>query len=222
MGGRIADKIPWCKFWTSCLTDPDLEDLELHQWARWARLIIFLRAHGEAGKMKLIAPALSLQRTMRVPSYGELLEVIKLFHNVTLTPLSHTPIGVTANDTSQQPSHETLQSYFVSCKNWWKYQQDSSKERTRKWRHKKSVTKSVTKDAVDKSRVDLTSTSTSYPASRVGAFADASRLPLAGNGGKPEHMKTSADLPVEEQMTKEDWAELKAKLVREKLKHEKV
>ena len=162
----MADKIPWCKFWTSCLTDPDLENLELHQWARWARLIIFLRAHGDNGKMRLDPPAISLQNTLRVRSYDELLEVIKLFKNVTLTPLLHLPLSEPLQKPLQEPLHEPLQAYFMFCKNWYKYQQESSVERVRKHRRYMNRYNNRHGKHVEESRVDLTSTSTSSPASR--------------------------------------------------------
>lgn len=173
VGGVVADKIPWCKFWTSCLSDPDLEELELHQWARWARLIVFLRGHGENGKMRIEPPARALQNCLRVQSYGDLIAVIKLFKNVTLTPLLHPPLGVTDKEPLHEPLHETKQSYFVSCKNWYKYQGESSKERVRKWRQKNTVTKSVSSNALDKSRLDVTSTSTTKAASRDASLASA-------------------------------------------------
>jgi hypothetical protein len=149
----MADKIPWCKFWHSCLSDPSLEELELHQWARWARLIIFVRGHGDNGKMRLDYPARALQNVLRVPSYEALIDVIKLFKNVSLMVTDKQPL----HEPSQVPSH----SYFIIVKNWHKYQGDSSKERTRKYRVTKTVTKHVASDALEKSRVDLTSTSTS-------------------------------------------------------------
>lgn len=153
MGGRIADKIPWCKFWHSCLSDPSLEELELHQWARWARLIIFVRGHGDNGKLHLEPPARALQNVLRVRSYEELIATIRLFKNVSL--------AVTDKDTLRNTITEPLRSYFMNVRNWYKYQGDDSKERVRKWRVTKSVTKSVKSNALEKSRVDLTSTSTS-------------------------------------------------------------
>jgi hypothetical protein len=149
----LAEKLPWCKFWCACLSDPDLEELELHQWARWARLIIFIRSHGDNGKLRLLPPALSLQHTLRVRSYGELLEVLKLFKNVSLGALLQEPL--------QKPLHEPLQAYFITVRNWYKYQGDDSKERVRKYRVTKSVTKLVKCNALEKSRVDLTSTTPS-------------------------------------------------------------
>lgn len=154
----MADKIPWCKFWHSCLSDPDLEELELHQWARWARLIIFVRGHGDNGKLHLEPPARALQNTLRVPSYSELIKVICMFKNVSL--------AVTRQDTLLDTKNEPLHAYFMTVKNWYKYQGDDSKERVRKWRVTKSVTRSVKSNALEKSRVDLTSTSTSTTASR--------------------------------------------------------
>lgn len=203
----MADKIPWCKFWTSCLTDPDLEELELHQWARWARLVIFIRAHGIAGKMTLTSPAIALQRALRVPSFEALLRVIKLFKNVTLTPCSRDidpPVRASSQEPSHRPSHRQSHEYFMYVKNWFKYQGDLSKERTRKWRRKNTVTKTVTSDALDKSRVDLTSTSTSFARDASLGASPRSR-PL----GSFEEFQQS--IPESERMTPEEMKAMRLK-----------
>lgn len=134
--------------------------------------------------MRLEPPARALQNALRVQSYEALIEVIKLFKNVTLTPLSHPPFGVTDTKALHAPSPETGLSYFVFCKNWYKYQGESSRERMRKMRHKRTVTKYVSSDALEKSRVDLTSTSTSLA-------RDASlEAPRPLNTGKHQEIKT--------------------------------
>ena len=161
----MADKIPWCKFWHSCLSDPDLEELELHQWARWARLVIFLRGHGDNGKMKLEPPARALQNVLRVGSYAELIEVIKLFKNMSLL--------VTHADALHKPLHETELCYMIVCRNWYKYQEESSKQRVKKWRDKRTVTPYVSRNGVEKSRLDLTSTSTTKAASQGASLTSA-------------------------------------------------
>lgn len=183
----MADKIPWCKFWHSCLSDPDLEELELHNWARWARLIIFLRGHGDNGKMRLIHPALALQHTLRVQSYEELIAVIKLFRNVTLATLLQEPL--------QKPLHEPLQSYFITVRNWYKYQGDDSKERVRKYRVTRTVTKDVRCNALEKSRLDLTSTSTTSPATQSRALR---RAPATQNGKDKGEEMNMEDLEIAE------------------------
>lgn len=175
----MSDQGKWAKLWISVLADPDLENLELHQWARWVRLIIFMKAHGTNGKLSFSPPFRALQNVIRVASFEELIKVIINLPNFTVLQPSHI--------TSRQPSHEEPSRYMLSCRNWYKFQGDMSGERMQKLRKKQTVTSSVTSDGKsdglrrEEKRRDVKSTSTSTPsarsASRLGATPP--RLPAA-------------------------------------------
>ncbi len=171
----------WWKAWTTALTDPDLENLELHQWARWVRLGLFIKAHGNDGKMTISYPARSLQNTLRTNSYEELIGVLQMLPSYKLLEASQT-----ASHQASQLAEGLPISYLLVCKNWNKYQGDFSVHRTRKWRQNKSVTDSVTGDGKsdglrrEEKRGDVTPTSTLYsrrsaPPPAVGAAGVAPR-----------------------------------------------
>lgn len=165
----MSDQGKWAKLWTTVLADPELENLELHQWARWVRLLIFIKAHGTDGKLMITKPCRSLQNTLRMSSFEELISLILVLPSFKLLdtwqendPSTGQFITVGANaprtvanldgkkslplasHTALQETEERLKRYMLVVKNWNKYQGDFSVERVRKHRAKNSVTGSVT------------------------------------------------------------------------------
>jgi hypothetical protein len=114
----MADLRPWYKLWVSCLTDPDLQNLTLEDWARWVRLGVFMKAHGTNGTLIVKAPFTSLLNLLHVTDPVTLMCKLGLLPNVK-----------TRNDS------EMLQ-ITIEFDNWHKYQVDSSAARVRKHRAK--------------------------------------------------------------------------------------
>ena len=114
----MADLRPWYKLWVSCLTDPDLQNLSLDDWARWVRLGVFIKAHGTNGKLIVKAP------------FTAILQLLHVTDPVTLRgKLGAFPHLKTRND----PDMLHIE---IEFENWHKYQVDSSAARVRKHRAK--------------------------------------------------------------------------------------
>lgn len=110
----MADNGKWLKLWTSALTDPDLSDLSLEDWARWAKLGLLVKQHGDDGTMRFNRQGRVLQDLFRVNSDAEVLQTLARFPNC----------KVELNETTA----------FVSFSKWYKYQHDNSTERVREFR----------------------------------------------------------------------------------------
>ena len=119
----MADQRPWWKLWVTALSDDDLEALTLEDWARWARLGAHLKAHGEGGAMTCRRPGRALAKLWRSPRWKSLLAIAQRLPGVSVEPIENGPAG-------------TPDAVTIRMKNWKKYQEDSSTERTRKWRQK--------------------------------------------------------------------------------------
>lgn len=160
----MSDQGKWAKLWTTVLADPELENLELHQWARWVRLLIFIKAHGTDGKLMITEPCRSLQNTLRMSSFEELVALLLVLPSYTLKDATTESLQ-TASHIALQDAQIRLKRYMLTVKNWNKYQGDFSVERVRKHRAKHSVTGSVTSNGEsnglrrEEKRRDVTSTS---------------------------------------------------------------
>lgn len=151
----MSDQGKWFKLWESVLDDPSLCDLSHEDWARWVRLGVFIKKHGEAGELLIKAPALMLQSILWVRSFEEVLGVVKrlpgyVIEDTIMAPL-HVQLRANEEMTSQTlptPLHVTIASvtYKIKSKNWHKYQGDFSVLRVRKFRERKAlhVTANVT------------------------------------------------------------------------------
>src|ERR1700719_4888547 len=160
----MADQGKWFKLWESALDDADLENMNIHQWYCWARFGVYLKKHGNGGKVILRSPATALINIMRLKTFEEVINMIGSFPNYTIKREEIvTPDVTDANVT-----------YFVICKYWNKYQGDFSGDRVKK--HRQRVTANVT--AQEEKRRDVTPTSTSTsPASRRGPSLGATGQP---------------------------------------------
>lgn len=113
--------------WGSALTDPDLENLSLEDWARWVRLGVYIKAHGKDGEIRFLDPYSGLLRLFQMGSVSDAIMTIKKFPHCTLGERSFT-VSPGTNETV------TLE---IKFDNWFKYQGDFSSDRVRKFRDKK-------------------------------------------------------------------------------------
>ena len=119
----MADQGVWFKLWISALADPDLANLSLEDFARWAILGTYIKAHGTDGMLRLTAPARALSGLLQVGDFVALQEVFLRLPNVRVEKDNSTV------------SCETI--LTVSLRNWAKYQGDYSTFRVRKMREMK-------------------------------------------------------------------------------------
>lgn len=117
----MSDQGKWFKLWASALDDPDLENLSLENWARWARLGVYIKKHGMNGKLRIRKPANALLSLLRCATFSQLEETLRAFPNYLLE------------------GSENSVTFTVTCKNWSKYQRDFSGDRVKRFRAK-SVT----------------------------------------------------------------------------------
>jgi hypothetical protein len=78
----VADQGKWFKLWCSSLEDQALENMELDEWARWARFGTYIKRHGHAGEIEVNAPCRALQNLFRLNSYYEVLSSILKMPNI--------------------------------------------------------------------------------------------------------------------------------------------
>jgi hypothetical protein len=162
----MADQGRWFKLWCSAATDPDLSNLSLEDFARWCLVGVYLKEHGDEGKVILRPPATALRRQLRLPSFTALVDAFRRFPNCILAtgpitwPHGHDKPPVIRGDVlsmggvatpewlgaerggprGDARSHVTIDhvtELHVCWQNWRKYQEDSSAARTRIWRERK-------------------------------------------------------------------------------------
>ena len=115
----MADNGVWFKLWLVALTDPDLNDLSLEDFARWCRFGVFLKSHGNMGVIRLKEPCNTLQMWLRVDSFSAVISVLRRFPNCDVEVTQAATVTAT-----------------VTMRNWRKYQVDSSALRTKRWRQR--------------------------------------------------------------------------------------
>ncbi len=120
----MADQGRWYKLWCSALDDPDLDNLSIADFGRWAKLGTFIKAQGNKGSITLKPPARSLCAMMQVESFDGLIECIKRL-----------PHCLVRGDENSTVSNETI--VTVTFSNWTKYQGDFSTDRVVKHRQMK-------------------------------------------------------------------------------------
>lgn len=128
----MADQGKWFKLWESALDDQDLENLSIHEWFCWARFGTYLKKHGKEGKIRLRGPATAVTNLLRLPSFVDVINMLKSFPNYAVEESQN----VTANVTDE------IVTFSIKCLNWSKYQGDFSGDRVRK--HRQHVTANVT------------------------------------------------------------------------------
>jgi hypothetical protein len=115
----MADQGRWFKLWTSTISDPDLRNLPLADFARWCRFGVFLKLHGSDGQITLRSPGIALQELFEVHTFEDAITVLHTFPNCTVLPVTESSV-----------------TYSVTWRNWHKYQDDNSLDRTRRWRER--------------------------------------------------------------------------------------
>lgn len=110
----------WVKIWHEILSDPDFQNLNLEQQARYYHLIISTSAHGQKGRLTIERPARQLSYLMHCDGFDPLKLAIKDVAN-TMKNLVFLPSK--CND-----------KFSVTFQKWHKYQVDSSAERVAKYR----------------------------------------------------------------------------------------
>jgi hypothetical protein len=120
----MADQQPWWKLWTTALDDPHLEALSLEDWARWARLALVVKRHGDAGRLVSQAPHRTLATALRTRFRG-------LNDGVTVTRLCALISALPGVTVTRDEATGTI---VVEYRNWSKYQYGSSTQRTRQYR----------------------------------------------------------------------------------------
>ena len=109
----MSDQGVWFKLWIGADEDPVLGDFSLEDFGRWCKFGLYLKKHGTGGVVELKPPCLALQNKFKVASFYDVLTVLQMFPNCSVT-------GET--------------NVIVTWKNWSKYQGDNSTSRVRKWR----------------------------------------------------------------------------------------
>jgi uncharacterized phage protein (TIGR02220 family) len=105
------------------LDDPDLDNLELCDFARWAKLGALIKRQGNSGEIHLQPPARALCAMFQVPDYDTLLSCFTRLPNV-IVRRAESPVSLETN-------------VAVTFRNWVKYQGDYSTARVRQFREMK-------------------------------------------------------------------------------------
>ena len=120
----VADQGIWFKLHCSAMDDPDLDNLDLADFGRWAKLGAFVKRQGTAGTVLVTPPARALCAILQLPSYTALLELV--------TRLPHMHI-----EERQNCNGQGVTGLAVTFQNWRKYQGDFSGPRVAKFREMK-------------------------------------------------------------------------------------
>lgn len=116
----MADQGLWFKLWCAALDDPQLDNLPMDDFGRWAKLGAFLKRHGRAGEVRIEAPARLLCAAFQVPDFAALVAMFQRLPGVIMRSANGSvPVGTIV---------------YVSLLNWAKYQGDLSTSRTRRFR----------------------------------------------------------------------------------------
>src|SRR5262245_9971279 len=121
----MADQGLWFKLWCAALSDPDLDNLDIADFGRWAKLGAYVKQHGTGGVLTVQAPARALCALLQVPDFPAFHGAVSRLPNVHITTQKSTV------------SDETV--VIVSFHYWLKYQGDLSTSRVRKFREMKRL-----------------------------------------------------------------------------------
>lgn len=115
----------WFKLWCDAPEDADLDNLDISDFGRWCKLGAYIKAHGEAGTIKISAPARSICAMFQVATFELFQCAVSRLPNVQMRR-ENSPV-----------SSETV--ITVTFLNWLKYQGDYSTARVRKFRSMKRL-----------------------------------------------------------------------------------
>lgn len=142
----MADQGKWFKLWNSAIEDADLENLELDDWARWAKLGAYIKAHGNEGQVNFPYPYRKLLNMFRLPTIEAAKVVLKRFPNVC----------VGEREVTVSPETDRNVTLEIIFTNWFKYQGDFSSDRVRKFRDKKRHHETVQEEKRSRREVEET------------------------------------------------------------------
>ncbi len=120
----MADNGRWFKLWCASINDPDLTNLDVADFGRWAKLGAYIKEHGTDGGVTLTEPSKMICAMLQLPTLKDVIKCFEEMRNVTVS--SETNMGV---------------SFSIKYDNWLKYQGDFSTDRVRKFRAKNTQMK---------------------------------------------------------------------------------
>ncbi len=115
----MADLGRWFKLWCSSVHDPDLDNLSLENFGRWAKLGAIIKEQGKEGVLVIRPPSLLICAALKCETFDALINVIKMFPHVGVSSETNSPVSCS-----------------IEFKNWHKYQGDFSTGRVHKFRAK--------------------------------------------------------------------------------------
>lgn len=118
---KMADSGRWFKLWCASVNDPDLSNLDIADFGRWAKLGAYIKEHGTDGSVTLKEPSKMIIAMLQLPSLKDIALCFERMRNVT--------VSLETN---------SIVSYTIKYENWHKYQGDFSTQRVRKFRAKKT------------------------------------------------------------------------------------
>jgi uncharacterized phage protein (TIGR02220 family) len=118
----MADNGLWAKLWYDALSDQHLDDLDIADFGRWAKLVTYTKKHGVNGKITIKTPARLFCSMLQISNLHAIQILIEKLPNV----------SVTCNDSG---------SFHIKFdpQKWQRYQGDYSTDRVRKHREKKKA-----------------------------------------------------------------------------------
>lgn len=116
----MADNGRWFKLWCASINDPDLANLDIADFGRWAKFGAYLKEHGTEGSVSLTEPSKMICAMLQLPTLKDVVSCLQKVKNVAVS--------------SETNSHV---SYSIKYENWHKYQGDFSTNRVKKFRAKK-------------------------------------------------------------------------------------
>jgi hypothetical protein len=131
----VGDNGRWFKLWFTAVTDNNLASLPNETWAIWAKLGTYIKCHGQGGEITLKSPEKMLCAILQCDDFNVLINKIKSFPNVTVTPVTIESV-----------------TFQVKYENWHKYQGDFSGDRVRKFREKNTQNVTPKKRGEEKRR----------------------------------------------------------------------
>lgn len=121
----MADQGRWFKLWAESLSDPDLGNLTVADFGRWAKFGVYLKVHGSDGSIHLSPPSRTLQAMLELSSFDAVIECLRSFPHC----------DIRRDDATANPRDDGV---TVTWRNWRKDQTDSSAERQRRYRHRQA------------------------------------------------------------------------------------
>jgi len=121
----MADQGIWFKLHCSALDDPDLDNLDIANFGRWAKLGAYIKRQGTDGVLTVNAPARALCGMLQVDNFDALKRsIIELPH-------------VHVEEMKERNGQD--RSLLISFSNWAKYQGDYSSYRTARYRQRERI-----------------------------------------------------------------------------------